>query len=320
MQLDRTQLAIRQRSTSELFDLTLIVLRRHARPILASMALLGFPVLAIDLWMTAGMLSQEAVLASESASWPEFTVRVRYGAHLVALFYLQFQIISLPTTIVLGHLVFFEEMSTRRLIAQLRQGFLEWMAILGLVRLGLAGWLIEGAISHQAGFDAGIEFWFFFLLVPIAVWIRAARPFAPEILGLEKCHWRATANAPVSYRARSANLHRFMVGENFLRHVACGGATATIALSLGGTLMFVQGTATGDWSWNAWWDFALLPGVLWCVGLFAAVFRFLSYLDCRIRMEGWEIELLMRAEGERQRAASIPPTSGGTLVEERVIG
>ena len=38
---------------------------------------------------------------------------------------------------------------------------------------------------------------------------------------------------------------------------------------------------------------------LWIVVGFFTVTRFLSYLDLRIRREGWEVELLMRAERDR---------------------
>ena len=38
---------------------------------------------------------------------------------------------------------------------------------------------------------------------------------------------------------------------------------------------------------------------LWVVAGYFTVVRFLCYLDRRIRREGWEVELLMRAEGER---------------------
>jgi len=319
VQLDRTELAIRQRSTPELFDLSLVVLRRHARPILASMALLGIPLLAIDLWLTAGMLSEDAILAAESTNTPEATVRLRHAAHVIGLFYMQFQIASLPTSIVLGNLVFFERLSISQLLAELRQGFVQWMAILGVVRLGLVGWAMELFTSHEVAFDYAVEPWFFFGLLPVIVLVRATRPFAPEILGLEKCPWLVRTKSPPSYGTRSANLHRFMVGDNIVRHFACMIATTLLACSLAGTLLFIQGTATGTWTWNSMWDYILLPAVLWCVGLFAAVFRFLSYLDCRIRMEGWEIELMMRAEGERQRAAMTPPASGGPGAIEEVV-
>ena len=41
------------------------------------------------------------------------------------------------------------------------------------------------------------------------------------------------------------------------------------------------------------------PLALWTVLGFFAVVRFLGYLDLRIRREGWEVELMMRAEGAR---------------------
>ena len=41
------------------------------------------------------------------------------------------------------------------------------------------------------------------------------------------------------------------------------------------------------------------PATLWLVAGYFAVVRFLSYLDLRIRREGWEIELIMRAAANR---------------------
>jgi hypothetical protein len=43
----------------------------------------------------------------------------------------------------------------------------------------------------------------------------------------------------------------------------------------------------------------LRPITLWTVVAFMGVARFLSYLDLRIRQEGWEVELLVRAEAAR---------------------
>ena len=41
------------------------------------------------------------------------------------------------------------------------------------------------------------------------------------------------------------------------------------------------------------------PLVLWTVAGYFAVVRFLAYVDLRIRREGWEVELVMRAERDR---------------------
>ena len=41
------------------------------------------------------------------------------------------------------------------------------------------------------------------------------------------------------------------------------------------------------------------PLALWIVVMFMTVLRFLCYLDLRIRQEGWEVELLLRAEAAK---------------------
>ena len=43
----------------------------------------------------------------------------------------------------------------------------------------------------------------------------------------------------------------------------------------------------------------VVPLALWLAGIYATVFRFLSYLDSRIRLEGWEVELQLKAERAR---------------------
>ncbi len=45
MQLDKTEIAIRSRSTLELLDLSLLVIRRYWKPLIASSALVGLPLM-----------------------------------------------------------------------------------------------------------------------------------------------------------------------------------------------------------------------------------------------------------------------------------
>ena len=44
----------------------------------------------------------------------------------------------------------------------------------------------------------------------------------------------------------------------------------------------------------------LYPLALWAAGALSVLIRFLSYLDTRIRLEGWEVQLAVRAEAIRQ--------------------
>jgi hypothetical protein len=41
------------------------------------------------------------------------------------------------------------------------------------------------------------------------------------------------------------------------------------------------------------------PALLWSIAGYFVVVEYLDYLDLRIKHEGWEVELLMRAEGLR---------------------
>ncbi len=90
MQLDRTEIVIRQRSSLELLDLSLVVLRKHVRSIMLTSALLGIPLLVIDVLMTSWMLGDEAFLVAEDLDSPRIAMRWRQGFHLVLLYALQF--------------------------------------------------------------------------------------------------------------------------------------------------------------------------------------------------------------------------------------
>ena len=54
-----------------------------------------------------------------------------------------------------------------------------------------------------------------------------------------------------------------------------------------------------EWEWNGVVFTFYYPLALWIVVGFFAVARFLGYLDLRMRREGWEVELMMRAEAAR---------------------
>ena len=50
-----------------------------------------------------------------------------------------------------------------------------------------------------------------------------------------------------------------------------------------------------DWEWGPVMLHLCFPVTLWLVAGYFAVVRFMCYLDLRIRREGWEVELIMRA-------------------------
>lgn len=283
----------------ELFDLSLQVLKRHWWALVLTSAVFGGPLLLLDLWATAWMLNADTLLTVEQLEDPLTWMRWRHAWHLTTLFVLQFPLISLPTTVFLGNRIFHQAIPLRKLLRQLGTIAGRWLLILGVVRLGLAGLVLELFVDREQAFDPLIEFWFFVFAFGLVLFTRGLRPFAPEILGLELCPLRAESTKVINYRVRSRALHRYTSSENLPRFLGATCYGTLLVCMLIGAQMFVLGASTGQWSWNAWFDYAGLALSLWAVGIFVSVFRFLSYLDNRIRLEGWEIELRLKAEGAR---------------------
>lgn len=316
MQLDRTEIVIRQRTALELFDLSLLVLQRHYKPLLLICAILGIPLLVLDVLAVRWMMSEESLMVAEEMPSPISVMRLRYASHLILLFVMQFPIISLPATVFLGNQIFFQSISLPSLLRRIAPIMARSLFILGIIRLGLVGLALEYFVDRSIVFDPYTETWILFFIAGVALLLRATNPFAPEILGLELCPLRSKAEKEITYAQRSKSLHKQLVGEHILRFFGSIFFGLLIALMLLGTMLFIQGSLTADWQWNAWYDYVLLPLSMWLVGTYMAVFRFLSYLDSRIRLEGWEIELRVRAEAERLTASPRVGTSTVTIATE----
>jgi hypothetical protein len=89
------------------------------------------------------------------------------------------------------------------------------------------------------------------------------------------------------------------MGDLFARWigaVACGGVLfASLFLSC----LTLCGLLFNEWEWEGPTFTFFCPLCLWIVIGVITVVRYLGYLDLRIRREGWEVELLMRAEAAR---------------------
>jgi hypothetical protein len=61
-----------------------------------------------------------------------------------------------------------------------------------------------------------------------------------------------------------------------------------------------------------------MPLALWTVVALSIFVRFLCYLDARIRLEGWEVELAVRAEALRQRGGWWDPGQRPSVAQEKM--
>jgi hypothetical protein len=309
VELDRTEIVIQQRSGLELLDLSLLLLRRHFFPLLAASALFTLPLMLLNVWLVHWMVSEDAILVAESTLQPELVAGARYTGHLIALFFVQFPLASLPTTMLLGSLVFYQSMGIRSLLGQILQLWKLAVLILGLARLGIVPLLLEPLVDRSLAFDSSVEWWILLLIPAVVGLVRAISPFAPEIIGLERCPLRRSKKAQVTYRARSRFLHGPLQGSLMARFIAALIHCGLLLAMLVGVSLFVQAILVGSWEWTAAIYYVVLPLSLWMIGLLMTVFRYLSYIDSRIRLEGWEIDLRLRAEARRLDEHRYPATA-----------
>lgn len=332
MQLDKTEIVIRQRSTAELLDLSLLVIRRYWWPLLTSSALLGLPLLALNALLISWMIGEPGRFAMSDLEDPGWAMQQRYLLHLSALWFLQYPLASLPATVMLGNQIFFEQLSFRRLLVQLRPVALSAVLVLGVLRMGLLGLPLEFLVDRMQPFEPLTEFVLLVLVCcGIATFRRSTHPFAPEILGLEGCRLRSKSKNELTYGRRSSNLHAAIMGESMGRFMICALVVSGLVLVLYAQIFvidFVGLRRSKLQFFNAMLSGQMLvqvalPLAMWLGGIYATVFRFLSYLDARIRLEGWEVELQMKAERARLMQ-SLDPTPresfAGEPLTEATVG
>jgi hypothetical protein len=129
-------------------------------------------------------------------------------------------------------------------------------------------------------------------VIPFVVW-----PYLNEIILLER-NWLFRRTSGTTTFRRSSYLHSNSTGDLFGRWLT----SLLIGLPLAGA-MFASVATLRAILIGAWHPELILmidfPLGAWIVVSFFTVVRFLSYLDLRIRNEGWEVELIMRAEAAR---------------------
>ncbi len=253
MQLDRTRIAIRERSFVEILDLALHVIRRQAPALLALLTVGILPLALLNGWLTSGIWSD----------YLETSFPAQYLFLMMLLVVWEVPLATAPATLYLGHAMFTEQPNARQIVRELGQS-------------------LPQLVLYQL------------MLRP---WFLVFRPFLNEVILLERNPIRATDGSGRSTLTRSRTLHRGdfdPVGRSF-GTVGVGGL---LLVSLWVSMCIVRAVMT-----DQWWDLPaftiLFPLALWTVAGYFSVVRFLCYLDLRIRREGWEVELAMRAEQAR---------------------
>ena len=265
VQLDQNRIAIRERGNLEILDLSLRVIRAQAAPLAAALALGGGP-----------------------GDAPERLARGRHGRsgsrQLAPL------LVSLPRIsadrlggapghgagdVAAGTIAVFRRAPVaalgRRFLASLPQ-----LLFYQVLRRGLMLVLVVGAI-----------------------FVFASNAYLNEVILLERNPLRRDRADRLTTGRRAAALHAGVFGDLLAQWIIAMLVGVCLFVSVWLSLRFVAGALTGQWEWNGAVFTFYYPLALWIVCGFFAVARFLGYLDLRMRREGWEVELMMRAEAAR---------------------
>jgi len=294
MQLDRTQIEIRERSMGEIMDLSLHVLVRYGGRILFWMGVLAAPLMLLN-WLLIGFMAEPSYTRGNYA---------QYFWVMGVLVFLQAPFASSLAVLYLGPVLFDERPSAGRILKDFA-GMFPRLAWSQFFRRGiLAAWLLtlgipRNPLTYERGsFFPWAEF-FLVILVVSVVFLRSFRTYVLEIILLERNPLAAKRPGDITVSSRSANLHSFHSGDLFARWLASMCAAFGLWVSVFFTMWFMSGILFLDWDWGPGMMHVAAPLAMWLVAGYFTVVRFLSYLDLRIRLEGWEVELRMRAERAR---------------------
>lgn len=303
MQLDRTHVVVRLRTMSEIGDLALVMIRRYPGSCAAFAAGASIWALANAILLGWIPIGEYQFGLEDEEAFPEI---LRYVLWMAVLVVLQTPAAGVLMTSYLGQAVFEETPDRHAIVKETRRHVWRWLWVLGVKRFAFPTMLLlilRWGTSGSLFWDATVPL----VILGTTMLVRAYRPFLPEILLLERCPLKADTEAAITVSKRSHSLHRPVSGDMSGRFLAISFVMVGMFLSLFYSLMFARGIITGLWnSLDLVVLLVIYPLSLWLVAGLSVLIRFLVYLDTRIRLEGWEVELAVQAEAIRQFSDSLP--------------
>jgi hypothetical protein len=228
---------------------------------------------------------------------------IRYINTLVLLVLLQTPLVSIFMTSYLGRAVFMNAPTRGELLADVGRALRPLVWCVMILRAAAISWLLV-YFAQRTQRPTGINIPLLMLAIAVIA-VRGMRPYILEIILLERNPLRAKNDGEISVAQRSRALHGPNTSDLLGRWFASACVSIALCASLVFTAWFISGMIFLKWSWGPWMIHVVVPIALWTVAGFMAVVRFLSYMDLRIRNEGWEIELLLRAAADRLKERTL---------------
>jgi len=264
MQFDQARIAIRERSWADNLDLALHVLRQHFAPLMGYALLAIVPLAVVNYWLV------EILAPNHFADdfWNSRTITLT-----VMLIMIEAPLGTSLVTLYLGQALFDEKPRPKQILTDFARSLPQLLLLQVALRAVWIGFVVT---------------WVF----PYAVW-----PYLNEVILLERNPLLSRRGA-MSTLSRSSVLHGGNSGDYLLRGLIslflAPLLMAGVDVSTDFVLQSLLGIELGYVGQAMQFQF-----VVWLVTVYFAVVRFLCYLDQRIRQEGWEVELFLRAERDR---------------------
>jgi len=288
VQLDQNRIVIRERSYLDVLDLGLRVIRVYAWPLALAFGCGVVPAACLNHWLLADYAEYDFELGFPG----------RYMWYMFMLVISEVPLVTAPVTLYLGEALFTERPRpgeiARRLWRSLPQLLFFQLFLRSLLIPLVFSWLLT---SSSFEVFAGVAS--FFLLIVWSIYF-VAWPYLGEVILLERNPMRRKTPGQMTTNRRRQKLHEGYSGELFSQWMGALGIGALLFVSFWLTFWLAGGMLLNEWEWSGTPYTLCFPLALWLVVGYFAVVRFLGYIDLRIRREGWEVELMMRAEQARQ--------------------
>ncbi len=263
MRIDHTRVAIRERTWLDNLDLAMHFFRVNFRSCLGAAVAGATPFILINSWVLS--------VTFETGLSEQVQFEMIYLSTLLVM--VEAPLATAPLTLLLGQVMFVERANRRKIGNDLLASLPQMILFQVLLRTMLVVPL-------------------FTLILPYGMW-----PYLNEIILLERTPLLGR-EGQLSTQKRSSIVHRGGGGENIVRAAVAAILSALLAIALWTASRILLDMLFGL-ELGLGGQALLVQVILWSVAAFFTVARFLSYLDQRIRNEGWEVELALRAQRQR---------------------
>jgi len=300
LDLNSTLVVIRERSIGDLLDLGLRVWRAMFWPLLGAGLIGMLPCLLFNWWWLSRLPLED------------FADKRYYLSGVLLLSWWQLPLATAPLTVLLGQGMFQRQLDYRRAARELIQCApqLIWYQCLRTLLMP-HGLLIA--------YPRAWRDFFTLLIILLLFWIYAVVrwSYLIEVILLEQNPW-AARHGQLSTGQRSRALHSGDGGMIFGRALVLGLWEFKLTIIAAMSSWFLWGWLQSELNVDNWLYQLFLPAAFWFVSIYLTVVRFLGYLDLRIRREGWEVDLVLRAEADHLLRPQMG--AGGRTAEQSPVG